>query len=96
MSDNDLSQRLAAVERLTALYRPERTVHLIVTTVSLLILLAAAGMMLYRGQAGVTELGLMFGASGMVSYTAAQLLKMWDRSVSLVASSKGVSSDNQE
>ena len=88
MGEDDFKQRLEAVERLTALYRPERTVHLIVTTASLAILLAAAGTMLYRGQAGMTELGLMFGASGMVSYTASQLLRMWDRAVSVVVSKK--------
>jgi len=85
MSDPELHERLAVVERLTVLYRPERTVHLTVTTASLLILLIAAGAMLYRGQAGTTELGLMFGSTGMMSYTAAQLLRMWDRALSVVA-----------
>lgn len=94
MSDDELRQRLEAVERLTALYRPERTVHLIVTTVSLLILLAAGGTILYRDQATITALGLMFGAGGMVSYTAAQLLKMWERCISVVAVIQGDSDGN--
>lgn len=89
MGDGELKERLEAVERLTLLYRPERTVHLVVTSASLVILLTAAGMMLYRGQAGLTELGLMFGSSGMVTYTAGQLLRMWDRAVSVIAPTGG-------
>lgn len=89
MNDGEIKERLEAVERLTKLYRPERTVHLVVTSASLMILLLAAGMMLYRGQAGPTELGLMFGSSGMVTYTAGQLLRMWDRAVSIIADSSG-------
>ena len=89
MNNGELKERLEAVERLTRLYRPERTVHLVVTSTSLVILLGAAGMMLYRGKAGPTELGLMFGSSGMVTYTAGQLLRMWDRAVSIIAPGAG-------
>lgn len=85
MGDATLDERMDAVERLTKLYKPERTVHIVVTSVSLVILLGAAGMMLYSGEASTTELGLMFGSSGMVTYTAGQLLKMWDRAVSIIA-----------
>lgn len=94
MSDDELRQRLEAVERLTALYRPERTVHLVVTTISLLILLIAGGTILYRDQASITALGLMFGAGGMVSYTATQLLKMWDRCITVVAMIPGDTNGN--
>lgn len=85
MGDATLDERMDAVERLTKLYKPERTVHIVVTSASLVILLGAAGMMLYSGEASTTELGLMFGSSGMVTYTAGQLLKMWDRAVSIIA-----------
>ncbi len=84
MTETTLEERMNAVERLTKLYKPERTVHLIVTAASLLILLGAAGMMVYSGDATTTELGLMFGSSGMVTYTAGQLLKMWDKAVSII------------
>lgn len=89
MSDNELEQRLRAVERLTALYRPERAVHLIATTVSLIILLGTAGAMIYLGEAGPTELTLMFGSSGLITYTAGQLLRMWDRALSVISPQQG-------
>ena len=88
MSD-EFRQRLEAVERLTALYRPERTVHLVVTTISLIILLSAGGAILYQDPGSITGMGIMFGAGGIVSYTAAQLLKMWDRCITVVAMNQG-------
>ena len=85
MADETLEERINAVERVMELHKPERIVHLIVTSASLVILLGAAGMMLYSGEASTAELGLMFGSSGMVTYTAGQLLKMWDRAISIIA-----------
>jgi len=84
MTDDELEQRVAAVERLTALYRPERIVHIVATTVSLIVLLGAAGIMIAKDEAGPTELTLMFGSSGLITYTAGQLLKMWDRALSII------------
>lgn len=91
MKNNELDQRLKAVERLTALYRLERMVHLIATAVSLLILLGTAGMMIYKGEAGPAELTLMFGSSGLITYTAGQLLRMWDRALSVILPEQGKS-----
>ena len=82
---DELDERLKAVERLTALYWPERFVHMIATAASLLVLLGSAGAMIYKGQAGPAELTLMFGSSGLITYTAAQLLRMWDRALSVIA-----------
>ena len=83
---DELDQRLKAVERLTALYRPERIVHLIATTVSLFVLLGSAGGMIYKGQAGPAELTLMFGSSGLIAYSASRLLTMWNQALRLLAS----------
>jgi hypothetical protein len=86
MSEQDLDRRVQAVERLTALYKPERTVHLIATSTSLLVLLGTAAAMLYQRKAGPAELTLMFGSSGLITYTAGQLLRMWDKAISVIVS----------
>ena len=88
MSD-ELNKRIAAVERLTNLYGAERKVHLFATTASIIILLVAAIMMLYRGRAGVTELGSLFGAGGLYSYSARQVMGALDRTVNAVVSLVG-------
>ena len=89
MTHDGLDQRVKAIERLTALYKPERTVHLAATTVSLLVLLGSAAAMIYKGVAGPVELTLMFGSSGLITYTAGQLLRMWDRALSVIAPQQG-------
>jgi hypothetical protein len=74
-----------AVERLTALFRLERLVHLIVTSVSLIMLMISAGVLLYRGQAGPAELTGLFGSSGLITYSAGRLLFMWNQALRLLA-----------
>lgn len=86
MAQSELQQRLHAVERLTQLFRLERMVHLGVTSVALLMLLASAGALIYRKQAGPTELTALFGSSGLITYTASRLLHMWNQALRLLAS----------
>lgn len=85
MPDNDLAQRMEAVERLTKLFRMERMVHLGVTSVSLIMLLSSAGMLIYKGTAQSLELTMLFGSSGLITYSASRLLVMWNQALSLVA-----------
>ena len=85
MAETTMEERVDAVERLTKLYKPERTVHLVATTSSVIILLVAAVMMIYSGKASTSELGLMFGSTGIAGFTAGQLLKMFDRAMTVIA-----------
>ena len=74
-----------AVERLTNLFRLERMVHLAVTSISLLMLLASAGALLYRGKGSAVELTGLFGSSGLITYSASRLLHMWNQALRLLA-----------
>jgi hypothetical protein len=85
MGNTDLEERLAAVERLTQLFRLERMVHLGVTSIALIMLLASAGVLLYKREAGATELTMLFGSSGLISYSAGRLLFMWNQALRLLA-----------
>jgi hypothetical protein len=85
MGNTDLEERLAAVERLTQLFRLERMVHLGVTSIALIMLLASAGVLLYQGEAGATELTMLFGSSGLITYSAGRLLFMWNQALRLLA-----------
>src|SRR5262249_45339412 len=80
----DLAARVEAVERLTKLFKMERMVHLGVTCISLLMLLASAGVLLVKGQAGPTELTGLFGSSGLITYSAGRLLVMWNQALRLL------------
>jgi hypothetical protein len=85
MAESSINSRMAAVERLTALFRLERMVHLGITSVSLALLLVCAGVLLVRGQAGPAELTGLFGSSGLITYSAGRLLFMWNQALRLLA-----------
>jgi len=74
-----------AIERLATLFRFERMVHLGVTSISLLMLLASAAVLIFKGKAGPTELTGLFGSSGLITYSAGRLLVMWNQALRLLA-----------
>jgi hypothetical protein len=85
MSESSITNRMDAVERLTALFRLERMVHLGVTSVSLVLLLVCAGVLLVKEQAGPAELTGLLGSSGLITYSAGRLLFMWNQALRLLA-----------
>jgi len=84
MPTEDLNARMDAVERLTKLFRMERLVYLIITTMSLAVLLASAIALLVEKRAGSVELTGLFGSSGLITYSTGRLLKMWNQALQLV------------
>lgn len=70
-----------AVERLTGLFKLERLVYLVVTTVSLAMLLFSAGVLLSKGKAGLPEMTGLFGSAGLITYSAGRLLVMWSQAL---------------
>jgi hypothetical protein len=74
---HELAARRDVVERLTRLFRLERLVHIGVTTISLIMLLTSAGVLMFLGTAGPAELTGLFGSSGLITYSAGRLLFMW-------------------
>ena len=86
--DDELQKRYEIVEKLTTLFKFERMIHLIVTTVSLIILLVTITILLIKGSAGTAELTLMFGSSGLITYSAGRLLRMWDQALKIIIKGK--------
>ena len=88
MNEDELNNRYLIVEKLIKLFKFERITHLIVTALSLIILLIAISLMIYNKEAGKAELSLMFGSSGLVTYTGGKLLKMWDQALKIIVTGK--------
>lgn len=87
--DNDFDEKLKAVERLVKLFRFERHVYLVITTVSLLMLLGSAGFLLLDGKTDRLEVMVaLFGSSGLITYSLGRLLKMWDQALALLIGAK--------
>lgn len=74
---DDISDRLNAVKELTALFKIERMVYLGITVISLIMLIGSALSLMLKGEAGGIELSMLFGSSGLITYTAGRLLHMW-------------------
>lgn len=87
MTASSLSDRVLAIERITALFRAERLVYLILTTMALLLLIVSAIVVLFsKGDPSIATLTMLFGSSGLITISFARLLKMWDRAVDLLSS----------
>jgi hypothetical protein len=84
MSDPSITEKMNAIERLIQLFRMERLAYLIVTTLSLVMLLYCGGVLIFRAQASMETLAPLFGSSGLITYTANRLFRMWDQAVRIV------------
>jgi hypothetical protein len=40
--------------------------------------------MIHNKKAGTAELSLMFGSSGLITYTGGRLLRMWDQALKII------------
>jgi len=88
MESNELNERYNIVEKLIKLFKFERTVHLTVTSLSLIILMTSIVIMIIKEKAGSAELTLMFGSSGLITYAAGRLLRMWDQALKVIVTGK--------
>ena len=83
-----LEERLAALERLLQYFKPERIAHLVLSCAAFLTLLTAAGMMIIRGNAGTAELSVIFGSTGLITYSSGRLLHMWNQAFRMIYGSQ--------
>ena len=78
---DDLKQRMAVVKELTELFKFERMVYLGVTLLSLAMLVGSALSLMLQGQAGTAEFTILFGSSGLITYSTGRLLFMWNEAL---------------
>lgn len=78
-----IDARLRVVEKVTALFRLERLVYVGFGIAGFVMLLVCLGVMLFRREASEAILGA-FGSSGVIAFTGARMLVMWNRALSVV------------
>ncbi len=83
MPPNELNDRLQAIGTMLKLFRAERMVYLIVNILSLIVLLACAIYLLFKGADTVAVLGL-FGSSGAITIATGRVIKMWSDAIKLL------------
>ncbi len=84
ISSSDLQERLQVVERLTELFKFERYVYLGVTLTSLIVLLASGISLIIKDDSSAAVLTLLFGSSGLITYSTGRLLRMWNEALRTV------------
>ena len=83
-----VSIRLSDATTLFKLFTPERYTNLVLCAVAFIILLFAAWLMIRAKDFGAEELGLIFGSTGLVTFSSNRLLKMWTDMVTIVFGSQ--------
>lgn len=89
MNKSELEARFEYVKNLTKLFKFERIVHLVITCISLIMILLSAGSVIYNGNADAIDLSLIFGSSGLITYTAGKLLQMWSQALKIISNEEG-------
>jgi hypothetical protein len=74
---SDLDTRMRYVERLLQHTRPERITYLVISLVSALVLIVFATIILIRHGGDAGTLSGLWGASGVVTISNAQILRVW-------------------
>lgn len=80
----DLSSRMQYVERLLYLTRPERMVYLGISLVSAVVLITYATVALFTHRSDPGPLIGLWGASGVITISNAQALRVWRDALRLV------------
>jgi hypothetical protein len=73
----DLDSRMRYVERLLNHTRPERITYLVISLVSAVVLIVFATVILIHHGGDVGTLSGLWGASGVVTISNAQILRVW-------------------
>jgi hypothetical protein len=83
-SSGDLDSRMQYIERILQLTRPERMVFLAISLTSALVLIVYATIILFRHGSDVGTITGLWGASGVVTLSNAQALRVWRDALRLV------------
>ena len=88
MTTLDLAERLQIVERLTVVFKLERFTYLGVTLTAFALLIASGVMLIIQEGPKPSELGLLFGSTGLLGFAGSRILQMWNRSLLWVGGQK--------
>ena len=86
---DDIGKKFEIVKQLTELFKFERRVYLAITIISFIMLAGSALKLIIKGQAGYGELSMLFGSSGLITFTANRLLFMWNEALKRLMPSNG-------
>lgn len=88
MNENELKNLKEVLDWLIDKFRMERIVYLIATGLSVVMLLVSAVLIIIQQGATIEILVMLFGSTGLIGYSVNRLMKMFDQTLKVIASSK--------
>ena len=69
-------------------FRLERIVYLVATSLSIVMLLISAALIIIQKGASVEILVMLFGSTGLIGYSVNRVMKMFDQTLEIIASTQ--------
>lgn len=88
MDENEMKNMREVLDWLIDKFRLERIVYLIATGMSIIMLVVSAILVIDKQGATPEILVLLFGSTGLIGYSVNRLLRMFDQTLEVIASSK--------
>lgn len=85
---NELTNLREALDWLIDKFKLERMVYLVATTISIIMLLVTAVLIIIQKGANTEILILLFGSTGLIGYSVNRLMRMFDQILKVIASAK--------
>jgi uncharacterized membrane protein len=81
-----LNDTVKAIKELVSLFKTERTVYLIITLISVLVLIGTAISLIFKSESQENTIAVMglFTSTGGIIYSSGRLLKMWSEAMQLI------------
>ena len=88
MMDTTFKSKVDDIGKLLKYFHPERIAYLITTVASFIILITCAFVLIIKQSEDYASIFGLFGSSGVISYTASRLLRMWTDAVKMLSEDK--------
>ncbi len=83
---NEMREKMNIAREITQMFNLERYVYIVCCGIAVVLLLINAVMLTVKGVIDYPALTLLFGASGLITYSIGRLIYMWNRLVDLILS----------
>lgn len=88
MDESDIKNMREVLDWLIDKFRLERIVYLIATGISIIMLFVSAILLIIQQSTSPEILVLLFGSTGLIGYSVNRLMRMFDQTLEIIASSK--------
>ena len=82
---NIINIKVEAIERMLKAFKAERIMYLVATGISLGILIYCAITLTFKPDKNYEAIFGLFGSTGVISYSASRLLKMWSDAIKFLS-----------